>query len=68
VSEDDIIYWQDVLENVQAGRTAGLKCPFCYHGSIQVSKRERVTTVQCENASCRHYIEGRFSDDDVAKD
>lgn len=61
--EDDFIYWQDTLEAVQAQRSPG-KCPFCYEGDIFVSKRERVTRLEC--AKCHHFIEGRFTDEDVA--
>jgi len=62
LNEDDIIYWQDVLDAVRAGRTSGLKCPFCYHGHIQVSQTEKASfRIQCENPTCRHYIEGSFS-------
>ncbi len=67
MSEDDIIYWQDVLESVQAGRTANLKCPFCQQGDIEVRKRERVTIVRCTAKGCGHFIEGRFSAEDVAE-
>lgn len=67
VSEDDIIYWQDVLELVQAGKTANLKCPFCQGDTLTVTKRERVTSVQCTAKKCGHFIEGRFSAEDVAE-
>ena len=65
--EDDIIFWQDVLESVQAGRAANLKCPFCQKESIEVTKRERVTSVKRTAKGCGHYIEGRFSAEDVAE-
>lgn len=67
MAEDDEIYWQDTLEAVLAGRTTGLKCPFCYVGNIIVTKRERATMVRCDEDGCGHYIEGRFSHDDVAE-
>jgi ribosomal protein S27AE len=56
--EDDIIYWQDALEEVHAGRQNGLKCPFCYEGVIAVTRDERKTRLECQK--CHHYIEGRF--------
>jgi hypothetical protein len=58
--EDDAIYWQDLLEEVLAGRDAGLKCPFCYKGEITVERRGLVTRLECR--ACRHFIEGRFSE------
>lgn len=64
MAEDDFIYWQDVLELVQAQKTSNLKCPFCYTGTVLVTKKERATRLEC--ASCHHYIEGRFRDEDVA--
>jgi hypothetical protein len=60
VAEDDIIYWQDVLESVLANRTTGLKCPFCYEESIFVERTELKTVVKCVNKECRHFIEGKF--------
>ena len=62
VAEDDFIYWQDILEAVQAGRTSNLKCPFCYEGDVTISKLDRVTHIECMR--CHHFIEGRYSDSD----
>ncbi len=58
MSEDDIIYWQDVLEAVHAGRLSEKKCPFCYVGVIAVTREERKTRLECQK--CHHFIEGRF--------
>ena len=60
MDDDEIIYWQDVIETVAAGRTTGLKCPYCYQATISVTKKERTTLLQCTNAACRHFIEGRL--------
>ncbi|MFO0578802.1 MAG: hypothetical protein U1A78_32770 [Polyangia bacterium] len=62
MSEDDIIYWQDVLESVLAKRTSNLTCPFCYQPGIEITKTGKVTRVACTNKACRHYIEGSFGD------
>jgi len=59
MSEDDIIYWQDALESIQAGRTEGLKCPFCQEAALSVTTGERNTRIECTR--CKHFIEGRFS-------
>lgn len=61
MGEDDIIYWQDALEAVLAGRTEEIKCPFCYEGTVEVTKQERTTRLACR--ACKHFIEGRFSED-----
>lgn len=70
MDEDDFLYWQDTLEAVQAGRTGNLECPFCHQHTLKVSRPEpgqRLTRVACQNNECRHYIEGRFSAEDVAE-
>jgi len=67
LGEDDFIYWQDILDAIEGGKsTSGLKCPFCYEGNILVTKKERGTLVQCDRPKCGHYIEGRFRSEDVA--
>lgn len=61
MSEDDFIYWQDVLDDIAAGRTAQLRCPFCQAEPLKVeTKQGGVTRIEC--GKCRHYIEGRFPD------
>ena len=61
MSEDDFIYWQDVLDDVAAGKTAQLRCPFCQAEALKLeSKPGGVTRIEC--GKCRHYIEGRFPD------
>lgn len=60
MSEDDIIYWQDTLEAVQAGKIQDLKCPFCYEGVIAVTQSGRQTRLECQR--CHHFLEGRFSE------
>ena len=67
MSEDDHIYWQDNLEAVLAGRSNGLKCPFCYVGDIEVERIERKTRLTCRNRACNHFIEGRFGNEDDAQ-
>ncbi len=57
VSEDDVIYWQDILDAVVAKKLTGLKCPFCYQPSIKVTQVERKSLIECQNKDCRHYIE-----------
>lgn len=70
--EDDYIYWQDALELVLAGRPNNIKCPFCHTGEVAVVRKggdgtKTVTRLQCQNQQCRHYIEGRFGEEDLAE-
>ena len=58
MSEDDFIYWQDVLDEVAAGRTAQLRCPFCQKDGLRLE--EKGVGVRLECPACRHFIEGRF--------
>jgi len=60
VSEDDFIYWQDVLDDVAAGKTSQLRCPFCQAESLKIEAKQNLTRIEC--TKCRHYIEGRFPD------
>jgi hypothetical protein len=61
MSEEDIILWQDLLDLVAAGRGSDLVCPFCKKGKVEVTRRERVTRLQCP--SCRKFIEGQMGDE-----
>ena len=56
MSEEDIILWQDILDEVAAGRLANLRCPFCKTGEIRVERIEHKTRLECP--SCRRFIEG----------
>jgi hypothetical protein len=60
VNEEDMIYWQDVLDLIAAGRTSNLVCPFCKKGQVQVTQRERVTRVECP--ACCRFIEGQMQE------
>ena len=55
-----MIYWQDVLDAVAAGRTSNLACPFCKRGAIQVTQKDRVTRLECP--TCRKFIEGNMQE------
>ncbi len=68
MDEDDVVYWQDVLDDVAAGKTQGLRCPFCAangkNAEIAVSKPPEaplLTRVECK--VCRRFIEGRLQGD-----
>ena len=62
--EDDIIYWQDAIEAHLAKRPDKMpKCAFCQVGVIKVTRDGRKTRLECQNQSCRHFVEGRFDQD-----
>jgi hypothetical protein len=61
MGEDDFIYWQDVLEDIAAGKLSTLRCPFCQAPGLKVQQTGpggSMTRVEC--GACRHFIEGRF--------
>ncbi len=62
MSEDDFIYWQDVLDDIAAGRKTPLRCPFCQTDGLQVTRKGLATRIECP--ACRHFIEGKFPDSD----
>ena len=55
-----MIFWQDVLDAVTAGKTSSLACPFCKRGQIQVTQTGRVTRLECP--TCRKFIEGSLQE------
>lgn len=55
-----MIIWQDVLDDVAAGRVVGLTCPFCKKGEIKVDRQPQRTRLEC--ASCKRFIEGRMAE------
>ncbi len=61
MGEDDFIYWQDVLDDIAAGRRDKLRCPFCQAGGLRVDQKGAGVRIEC--TACRHYIEGRFPTD-----
>ena len=64
MGEDDFIYWQDVLDDVAAGRRAQLRCPFCQAPGLRLEEKGALLRIECP--ACRHFIEGRFPIDPSA--
>jgi hypothetical protein len=56
VDDEDMIYWQELLDAVVAGRGNGLACPFCSGGVIEITERGRLTRLEC--SACHKFIEG----------
>jgi hypothetical protein len=60
VDEEELIIWQDVLDQVAARRAEPLACPHCHARPLAVDERpDGVTRITCP--SCRKFIEGRFA-------
>jgi DNA-directed RNA polymerase subunit RPC12/RpoP len=57
--EAELSVWQDILDQVMAGRTSGHICPFCAKGEIDAEIDEAYLRVRCPD--CGKWIEGRFS-------
>jgi hypothetical protein len=61
--EEDFILWQDVLDNIAAGRPGGQVCPFCRTGKLDVVTGERGrVSVSCPN--CKKFIEGSIGSEE----
>lgn len=58
--EEDALIWQDVLDEVAAGRKQNLLCPFCKKGEISITDDEWQKRTRLECRSCRRFIEGRM--------
>jgi hypothetical protein len=59
VDEEAAMVWQDVLDEVAAGRVQNLRCPFCQKGEVTVDRNEQRLRLECR--ACRRYIEGRMA-------
>jgi transcription elongation factor Elf1 len=59
LDEEALIVWQDVLDEVFAGRGDGLSCPKCGHNPLEVTRKpDGVTVISCRG--CGEFLEGRF--------
>jgi hypothetical protein len=64
LDDDDLIAWQDVLDEIAAGRGEGLSCPFCRTGKLEIGAnpdgaRDSKTRIECNR--CKKFIEGQFA-------
>ena len=66
MGEDDFIYWQDVLDEIAAGRRDKLRCPFCQGQGLKIEQKGPGVRIEC--GACRHYIEGRFPIDPTSEE
>jgi hypothetical protein len=61
MEDEAMILWQDVLDEIMAGRTSNLRCPFCREGALSLTRGPRNTKIECPR--CHKYIEGRFGEE-----
>ncbi|MCA9673940.1 MAG: hypothetical protein H6709_20860 [Kofleriaceae bacterium] len=59
MDEEELIAWQDVLDQIAAGRPADLACPFCRHRPLAIEETEGTTKISC--VKCGKFIQGRFA-------
>ncbi len=57
MDEEHMIAWQDVLDEVAAGRMGNLSCPYCQTSPLIVEQTE---TMKISCPSCKKFIEGRM--------
>jgi hypothetical protein len=59
VDEDELIAWQDVLDQVAAGRPGDAACPFCKHRPLTIEDVDFATRISCSR--CNKFIQGKFA-------
>lgn len=59
MDDDELIAWQDVLDQVAAGRPADASCPFCKHRPLTIEEVDFSTRISC--ARCNKFIQGKFA-------
>jgi hypothetical protein len=58
--DETMIVWQDVLDEIIAGRRSGLVCPNCKKGQLQIEEQPRGMRISCP--ACKQFIEGAMGD------
>ena len=58
MDDDELIVWQDVLDEIAAGRPDNLSCPHCNHTPMRVERTNNKTRISCPQ--CKRYVEGVF--------
>jgi hypothetical protein len=60
LDDEALILWQDVLDEIFAGREADLACPMCRARPLRVEREGGLTRIACP--ACKQFLEGRFGD------
>ena len=55
---DELVLWQDVLDEIMAGRTKGHRCPKCSAQALNVEKSPARLFIKC--SECGVTFEGRL--------
>ena len=63
MQDEDMIAWQDTLDEIMAGRRSGLVCPSCKKGNLAVEDQPRGIRISCP--ACKKFIEGSLQPDDM---
>lgn len=59
MDDEALILWQDVLDEIQAGREADLTCPHCHKKPLVIEHElDGKTKVSCR--ACGQFLQGRF--------
>jgi hypothetical protein len=58
--DETMIVWQDVLDEINAGRRSGLVCPSCKKGQLVIEERARGMRISCP--ACKKFLEGSLGD------
>jgi hypothetical protein len=59
--DEEMILWQDTLDEIMAGRRSGLVCPACKKGQLQIEDRPRGLRIACPE--CKKFLEGALQPD-----
>jgi transcription elongation factor Elf1 len=60
--DEAAMMWQDVLDQVAAGRPSNLRCPYCEKGEVSVTSDEQSKRTKLACKSCKRFIEVRLAD------
>ena len=58
--DEQMILWQDTLDEIMAGRRDGLVCPSCKKGKLKIDEQPRGIRISCPN--CKQFIDGSMTD------
>ena len=58
---EDLSVWQDVLDQVMAGRTKGHTCPHCGKAEVDAEIDEYQTFLKVACPGCGKYVEGQLT-------
>ena len=55
---DELVIWQDILDEVMADRTTGHRCPYCHAEGLLVEKTPAQVFIKCNE--CGKTFKGRL--------